>query len=389
MKYDTREKALLAVQKKRGILYELPERFKDDDEIVRIAISRGDDLKNASFRLSHDIDMVLHYASNCDMDNDYERVLFCLMKDPNLPERYYSLFEEGREFNLLLKIHHGDAFRSHIESYNHMSKMELVHELVHVRRSLVYRCIEAHELGFQDDVSNYLLHNPDMVGTEIGWYPVSFYYRNEGLEDLLQMIRMSSLNYDRKKMEFCSVGGTGSFPERVMAGVLEELGVMYIREKTFSWSFCPNMGMSGPRRYDFYIPSINTIIEVHGAQHYTEAHFADGCRTLEEEQANDVLKERLAKSNGIQDYIIVDASRTSMANLRESIEANRDFCRIFDIGSLDWMNVYRFAVGDNTPPENFPLYDFRRNHYAEWCDTIENVLKDMEKISVAAQGSAE
>lgn len=58
--------------------------------------------------------------------------------------------------------------------------------------------------------------------------------------------------------------------------------------------------------YDFYIPSLKTVFEVHGAQHYKEVDFGTKHqRTLKEEQENDKLKQNFVDSIGVK-YIVVD-----------------------------------------------------------------------------------
>jgi hypothetical protein len=56
-------------------------------------------------------------------------------------------------------------------------------------------------------------------------------------------------------------------------------------------------------RYDIYIPSVNTIVEIQGIQHYEEIKFFK--RSLKEERANDKKKRRYAEKLGYN-YIVVD-----------------------------------------------------------------------------------
>lgn len=105
-----------------------------------------------------------------------------------------------------------------------------------------------------------------------------------------------------------------SFPNKFVSSLLKQLKIEFAEEKKFEWS--------QRKIYDFYIPSLSTIIEVHGRQHYIETfkNFHDNARTLKEEQANDILKMNLAKSNGIKHYIVIDASKEPrIARLVEEI----------------------------------------------------------------------
>ena len=73
---------------------------------------------------------------------------------------------------------------------------------------------------------------------------------------------------------------------------LEDNCFYYEEEKIFSWQ-------SNTRtRYDFYVPSVNLVIEYMGRQHYEEA--PGFCKdTLKERQERDALKKQEAAENGI------------------------------------------------------------------------------------------
>lgn len=106
-----------------------------------------------------------------------------------------------------------------------------------------------------------------------------------------------------------------SFPNRLMGTILDENNIDYISEKVFEWS--------NNKRYDFYIPSTSTIIEVNGEQHYIESF---PYRTLEDEIVNDVYKKQLALNNGIQNYIEIDARKSAPEYIINSIrESNLSY----------------------------------------------------------------
>ena len=102
----------------------------------------------------------------------------------------------------------------------------------------------------------------------------------------------------------CPVCGDGySYPEKFMINALKLSNIDYILQlsKTnFDW--CEN------KKYDFYLPNYNLIIEVHGVQHYKSNGMDKLGRTLEEEQENDRIKKELALMNGIETYIELDCS---------------------------------------------------------------------------------
>ena len=106
-----------------------------------------------------------------------------------------------------------------------------------------------------------------------------------------------------------------SYAEKLMMNILNYLGVRYTTQLP-----CQD---GSKRSYDFYLPQYNAILETHGEQHYKDTGFSNkGGRTLEEEQANDVYKRKVALSNGIKDenYHEIDCRRSIVEWCRPNIE---------------------------------------------------------------------
>lgn len=118
-----------------------------------------------------------------------------------------------------------------------------------------------------------------------------------------------------------------SYSEKFVYNLLKNLSVVFKKEKTFDWS--------QNKRYDFYIPKLSCIIEVHGLQHYFYTGFS---RSLEEEQENDKLKEQLAKENGIKHYIILDCRKSEMEWVKNSI-LNSQLNELFDLSNINWKEI--------------------------------------------------
>lgn len=116
----------------------------------------------------------------------------------------------------------------------------------------------------------------------------------------------------------CACDTILSFGERVIYNLLMEINIDFIHEATVSNVF----PWAKKYRYDFYIPSHNIIIEVHGAQHYVKHGFGESMdgKTLEEEQENDKNKKELALANGIDKYIILDCRKSKLFWLLNSVE---------------------------------------------------------------------
>lgn len=102
-----------------------------------------------------------------------------------------------------------------------------------------------------------------------------------------------------------------SIGERIMHSLLVYLEVSFKHEVSFEWS--------ENKRYDFYLLDFNTIIEVHGEQHYIGGFERKGGDSLEVNIENDKLKKSLANENEIDDYIVIDARKYSYQWIMDSI----------------------------------------------------------------------
>lgn len=103
-----------------------------------------------------------------------------------------------------------------------------------------------------------------------------------------------------------------SYPEKVVYNILIDNNIDFEAQKTFEWS--------RKCRYDFYITSLNWILEVHGLQHYQEVKFSNSNkRNLKYQKDSDDKKEALALKNGIEKYIVLDSSVSGIDFIVESI----------------------------------------------------------------------
>ena len=98
-----------------------------------------------------------------------------------------------------------------------------------------------------------------------------------------------------------------SFPEKFLYHILKENGIQFDFQKSFRWA--------KNKKYDFYIEEYNCIVEVHGGQH-TTGSFRGRKR---DEESNDKEKRKLAKKNGIEHYIEVDAFESTGKYISNSI----------------------------------------------------------------------
>lgn len=125
----------------------------------------------------------------------------------------------------------------------------------------------------------------------------------------------------------CERCGDGvSSPEKIMRECLNQLNVHYIPQMSFDWL--------KNKKYDFYIPLNHVIIETHGRQHY---EIVSRGRSLELEQANDIAKIRLAKENGIENYIVIDCRESDFNYIKNNII--NQLSSTFDLSAINWREV--------------------------------------------------
>lgn len=122
-----------------------------------------------------------------------------------------------------------------------------------------------------------------------------------------------------------------SYPEKIMFNVLSQMDIYFEFQKTFAWSI--------NKKYDFYVPSLNCIIETHGAQHYRHTGFS---RSLEQEQENDRLKKKLAKENEFEYYITIDCSVSDLEYIKKNIIKSK-LSHLLTLGKVDWLTCDKYA----------------------------------------------
>lgn len=127
-----------------------------------------------------------------------------------------------------------------------------------------------------------------------------------------------------------------SYPNKFMYSILEQLGADFISEYSPSWA--------NKKRYDFYIQSINCIIENNGLQHYKDIKFFKGIKAQRE---NDLYKYKLAINNGISDYVIIDCRKSNKDFIQESV-MNSELPKLLGFNSCDinWDLCNKFATSN-------------------------------------------
>jgi len=150
-----------------------------------------------------------------------------------------------------------------------------------------------------------------------------------------EIIKSKSIASVKRRGLSCPSCSDGiSYTEKFMYNLLKELNVKFVKEltsKNFNWI--------SDKRYDFYIPSLNMIIETHGGQHSDDKGFESiGGKTAEEEKENDKYKRELALQNGIKHYIELDCRKSNMEYIKNSI-INSKLVEMLDLSDVDWKHI--------------------------------------------------
>lgn len=148
-------------------------------------------------------------------------------------------------------------------------------------------------------------------------------------------IRVGTLIWHGLSCHRCSDGV--SYPEKFMLSFLEQLNSIskfQLSKTTFKW--CKNY------RYDFYIDSLNCIIETHGGQHYKDTLGFWG--SLKEIKKNDNLKKELANENSINSYIVIDCRYSKMEFIRNNIMIS-ELPKLlnFKESDIDWFRCHEYS----------------------------------------------
>lgn len=136
----------------------------------------------------------------------------------------------------------------------------------------------------------------------------------------------------------CSCGDGKSFPEKFMSSILSQLNINPKLEYSPDWIT--------PRRYDFYIESMNLIIETDGGFH-TQDNKRNG-QTKEESKAIDNYKDEQARLHGIE-VIRIDCdynNKDRLEYIKQNILNNRRFKEMFDISKINWNKCGEFALSN-------------------------------------------
>ena len=108
----------------------------------------------------------------------------------------------------------------------------------------------------------------------------------------------------------CAIQSAG---ERFVKSLLDEMNLPYEPQAKFHG--CENRK---PLRFDFYVPSVNTAIEINGRQHYEPVEFFGGQEGFEDTQRRDKIKADYCAEHGIT--LLILPYTMSNTEMRQTIQ---------------------------------------------------------------------
>lgn len=177
--------------------------------------------------------------------------------------------------------------------------------------------------GGKEEASKYT------IGSHVMIYPVCPYCGN--IKDKQVMIK----NIYRTHSIGCSCSDNISYPNKFMFGMLKQLNIDFEREYSPKWI--------GKKRYDFYIPSKNIIIEMDGGLgHGISVHKRDKTKTINSTKQDDDFKDKQAMLNEIE-VIRIDCLKSELDYIKNNI-INSKLKDIFDLESINWNKVEEYTM---------------------------------------------
>ena len=118
-----------------------------------------------------------------------------------------------------------------------------------------------------------------------------------------------------------------SYPERFMGNLLNMLNIKFIPEYSPKWI--------SPKRYDFYLPNKQIIIEMDGAWHYIDNNMNG--QSKDDIQENDKYKDELAKSNNLK-VIRIDSYNSEFNYIKNNI-LNSELNNVLNLKDVNWSEL--------------------------------------------------
>lgn len=137
-----------------------------------------------------------------------------------------------------------------------------------------------------------------------------------------------------------SCSDTRSLPNRIMYNILSYLNINFEDEKKFEWCKFKVNEKNRIGIYDFYINSLNLIIEMDGRFHYDFNNLSK--QSLTTSQFIDLEKDRLAIEHGIK-IIRIDCYNSDIDYIKEHI-LNSELTNYINLKNINWNYCFYHTI---------------------------------------------
>ena len=162
------------------------------------------------------------------------------------------------------------------------------------------------------------------------------------------------------------------YPNKFMSNLLDKLKIKYIAEYSPEWI--------KPKRYDFYIPSMNLIIEMDGGFHYKDNNMSG--QTKEEIESIDYLKDKKAESHGL-DVIRINCHYQDISNRLSIIKNNtiKELERVINLDNVDWEEIDISSI-DSKMKQAWHLWNIHKERDKYFTTTDLSKLMKINRTSI-------
>lgn len=171
----------------------------------------------------------------------------------------------------------------------------------------------------------------------------------------------------------CTCGDGIKYPNKFMFNLLEQLHVKFINEYNPSWCKYKYKNKIKTGIYDFYIPSMNLIIEMDGGLgHGKKDNKMKRGHKIEESKFIDDEKDKLAKEHNIK-VIRIDCDYGSQIGSRFNfIKQNviTYLTNLFDLSNIDWLKCNEYSCSNLSKK----AYEYKKNNPNLSARTIANIM---------------
>jgi len=163
----------------------------------------------------------------------------------------------------------------------------------------------------------------------------------------------------------CTCGDGVKYPNKFMRELLTQLDIIFEMEYNPEWI--------KPRRYDFYIPSLNIIIEMDGGLGHGNSDNKMSGQTSNESQSIDDFKDKQAILYGIEKPIRIDCDynhEDRFGYIKNSVLTNNKLNTILDLNKIDFDKCNEFALSNLVKI----ACELKRNNPNMTCNDIAKVM---------------